>query len=88
MGINTYILSSGFTRLVTDSWMYVRGSYALGTLVMIDLYVDDMGIAAQNMKMVNKIKNNFIVKYGMKDLGEPKKMFGMQSKYSLNIIYP
>ena len=35
MDINTYILSLGFTRLVTDSCMYVRGSYGLGTLVII-----------------------------------------------------
>ena len=85
--INTYILSIGFTRLVTDSCMYVRGSYGLGTLAIIVLYVDDMGIAGQNMKLVNKIKNEFMLKYSMKDLGEPKKMLGLQFKYSLNRIF-
>ena len=34
---NIYILSLGFNQLLTDSCMYVRGSYALGTLVIIVL---------------------------------------------------
>ena len=67
--------------------MYVRGSHALGTLVIIVLFVDDMGKATLNMKMVNKIKNDFMIKYNMKDLGEPKKMLDMQFKYSLNRIF-
>jgi hypothetical protein len=82
--INTYLLSLGFTQLKTDSCMYVRGSYGLGTLVILVLYVDDMGIAAMNMKLLNKVKNVLMVKYSMKDLGEPKKMLGLQFKYSLN----
>jgi len=56
--INTYLLSLGFTQLKTDSCMYVRGSYGLGTLVILVLYVDDMGIAAMNMKLLNKVKND------------------------------
>ena len=47
--------------------MCVRGSYGLGTLAIIVLYVDDMGIAGQNMKLVNKIENEFTLKYSMKD---------------------
>ena len=44
--ISTYVISIGFTRLVTDSCMYVRGSYAISTLIIIVLYVDYMDIAA------------------------------------------
>ena len=84
--VNTYILSIGFTRLVTDSCMNIRGSYELDTLAIIVLYVDDMGIAGQIMKLVNKIKNKFVLKQSMKDLGKPQKMLGMQFKYSLNRI--
>ena len=65
MGINTYILSLEFTRLVTDLCVHVWRSYGLGTLVIIVLYVNDMGIAAQNMKMANKINNFFMVKYSI-----------------------
>ena len=46
-----------------------------------------MGIAAQNMKILNKIKNDFMTKYSMKDLGFPKKMLGLQFQYSLNRIF-
>ena len=55
MDISIYILSLGITRLVTDSYMYVcmrELFYALGALVVIVLYVDNMDKAAQNMKMV------------------------------------
>ena len=81
------ILSIGFTRLVTDACMYERGSYGLGTLAIIVLYVDDMGIAGQNMKLVNKNKNVYMLKYSMKDLDKPKKMLDLQFKYSLNRIF-
>ena len=64
--------------------MYVRGNHTVGTLVTIVLYTD---IAAQNMNMVNKIRNDFMVKYNMNDLGEPKKILGMQYKYSLSRIF-
>ena len=37
-----------------------------------------MGKAAQNIKMVNEIKNDFMVKCCMQDLGEPKTTLGMQ----------
>jgi hypothetical protein len=74
MDINNYILGMGFIRLVTDSCMYMRGTYAAGTLVLIVLYVDDMGIAAQNQKLLNQVKNGFMTKWSMKDLGEPKKL--------------
>ena len=87
MDINNYILGMGFIRLVTDSCMYMRGTYAAGTLVLIVLYVDDMGIAAQNQKLLNQVKNGFMTKWSMKDLGEPKKLLGMQIKYSLNRIF-
>ena len=55
--------------------------------MIIVLYVDDMGIAAQNMKMGTKIKNDLMVKYSKKDRGKPKPMLGMIFKYSLNRIF-
>ena len=55
MGINTYILSLGFGPLVTYSCMYVRVSYALGALVIIAIYADDVNIAARIMIKVNKM---------------------------------
>ena len=55
MSISTYILAMGVIRLVSNSCMYVRGNYAAGTLVIIDLYVDEMGIAAQQQKILNQV---------------------------------
>ena len=78
MDINTYISAMGFIGVVSDSCMYVRGSYAIGTLVIIILYVDDMGIAAQPPKILNQVKIGFMTKWSIKDLGAPNKMLGMQ----------
>ena len=50
MNMNTFILSIKFTRLLNDSNMNVRESYALGTLVIIIVYVDDMDTGAQSIK--------------------------------------
>ena len=44
MGIITYTADMMLIRLVSDSWVYVRSDYAAGTLVIIVLYVVDMGV--------------------------------------------
>ena len=55
MDINTFILGVGFIRFVSDSCMSAKGSYAIGTLAIIVLYVDDMDIAAQHQKIFNQV---------------------------------
>ena len=43
-----YIINWFYT-CVTDSCIYVRGTYTLGTFIIIVLYVDDMSTATQNI---------------------------------------
>jgi len=42
------------------------------------LYVDDMLIAARNKTRVQKLKTQLKKKFDMKDLGEAKKILGME----------
>ena len=87
MNINEFLLSKGFKRVEHDICMYVRGDYSKGTLVILLLYVDDMAIGASNLKLLNQVKNDFLTKYSMKDLGVPKKILGMEIQYTLNNIF-
>ena len=59
MDIKTYILAMGYIGLVSDSCMHLRGNYAAGTLVIIVLYVVDMGIAAQHQKILINVSIKF-----------------------------
>ena len=60
MDIN--ILAMGYSCLVSDSCMYVRSNYDEETLVIIVLYLDDMNIAFQHQKILNRVKNGFMNK--------------------------
>jgi len=42
------------------------------------LYVDDILIASRSRYAINKLKNNLPSEFEMKDLGEVKKMLGME----------
>ena len=42
------------------------------------LYVDDMLIAARSMKEINKLKTLLRKEFDMKDLGEARKILGME----------
>ena len=43
-----------FTKLKNNPYMYGRQNYGHGTLIIILLYVDDMGITAQIIKVLSK----------------------------------
>jgi len=42
------------------------------------LYVDDMLIASKSRSAINKLKKNLRSEFEMKDLGEAKKVLGME----------
>jgi Reverse transcriptase (RNA-dependent DNA polymerase) len=76
--VNAFIVSVGFTRLVSDACVYVkRTKYGM---IIMSIFVDDIVIAydARDEKDWLAIKQSFMTKYKMKDLGEVSWILGMK----------
>jgi len=76
--VNAFIVSVGFTRLVSDACVYVkRTEYGM---IILSIFVDDIVIAydARDEKEWLAIKQLFMSKYKMKDLGEVSWILGMK----------
>ncbi|GJY73682.1 retrotransposon protein, putative, ty1-copia subclass [Tanacetum coccineum] len=72
-----YMLSNGFKRSFYDNCVYYR-SYAPGKYIYLLLYVDDMLIACKSKAEIGST-NSFLKKeFDMKELGEAKKILGME----------
>ncbi|GJY31823.1 retrotransposon protein, putative, ty1-copia subclass [Tanacetum coccineum] len=74
---NEYMLSNGFKRSSYDSCVYYR-SYVLGEYIYLLLYVDDMLIACKSKAEIGYTKSLLKKEFGMKELGEAKKILGME----------
>ena len=61
--INNYLTEKGFIRLTSDNCIYIRGDINKGTYTIISIYVDDIMIAGQNIKEINKIKGELNSKW-------------------------
>ena len=55
--LNSYLIEKGFTRLNADNCIYIRGEISKGKYVIISIYINDILIAGQNMKEINRIKS-------------------------------
>ena len=77
--INDFLISIGFTRCVSDTCMYVRKTRT-GGMMMIGLFVDDLPIAfdSQDEEEWNEVKEQFMSRFKMKDLGECQLILGMR----------
>jgi hypothetical protein len=84
--INNYLTEKGFTRLDSDSCIYVRGDITKGTYIIISIYVDDIMIAGQNIKEINRIKGEFNTKWKMKDMGPISLILGCQVNQTSTMI--
>lgn len=71
------MINNGFVRCDYDSCVYLR-SLGDGTHVFLLLYVDDMLIAAKEMKHIDDLKLKLHGEFEMKDLGSAKKILGME----------
>ena len=49
-----------------------------GAYIYLLLYVDDMLIASKSRSAIDKLKKDLFSEFEMKDLGEAKKMLGME----------
>ncbi|GKD46634.1 retrovirus-related pol polyprotein from transposon TNT 1-94 [Tanacetum coccineum] len=71
-----YMLSNRFKRSSYDSFLYYR-SYAPGEYIYLLLYVDDMLIACKSKAEIGSTKSLLKKEFDMKELGEAKKILGM-----------
>ncbi|GKE00686.1 retrotransposon protein, putative, ty1-copia subclass, partial [Tanacetum coccineum] len=72
-----YMLSNGFKCSSYDSCVYYR-SYAPGEYIYLLLYVDDMLIACKSKAEIGSTKSLLKKEFDMKELGEAKKILGME----------
>ena len=74
-----------FDNFVRDK-KYIRSKYDPrvyykllgGDYIYLLLYVDNMLIASKSRSAIDKLKKQFSFEFGMKDLGEAKKVLGMK----------
>nr|GEU79183.1 retrovirus-related Pol polyprotein from transposon TNT 1-94 [Tanacetum cinerariifolium] len=71
------MLSNGFKRSSYDICIIYR-SYAPGEYIYLLLYVDDMLIACKSKAEIGSTKSLLKREFDMKDLGEAKKILGME----------
>ena len=72
-----FMLESGFHRSIKDACVYFK---RLGNdfWVYLLLYVDDMLIASKDQNEINKLKMLLKSEFEMKNLGEARKILGME----------
>ncbi|CAA0823050.1 Uncharacterized mitochondrial protein AtMg00810 [Striga hermonthica] len=67
----------GYKRCDFDCCVYTK-SLGDGSMIFLLLYVDDMLIAAKNMRDIIDLKSLLSQEFEMKDLGAAKKILGME----------
>jgi hypothetical protein len=77
--LNAFVVSIGFSRLSSDTCVYVKQS-ASGNILVISVFVDDIIIAYSNKdeKEWMVVKKLFLSKYKMKDMGDASWILGMK----------
>ena len=74
---DSFMTSHEFKRCTRDSCVYYKNCDD-GSMIYLLLYVDDMLIAAKDMKEIQKLKDQLKAEFEMKDLGAAKKILGME----------
>ena len=76
---DSFMINQKYTRSQFDHCVYFR-KLQDGTFVYLLLYVDDMLIASKNKREIDRLKAQLSSEFEMKDLGEAKKILGMEIK--------
>jgi hypothetical protein len=71
------MVSLNFTRSEYDHCVYLK-KLENGMFIILVLYFDDMFVASKSMVKINKLKAHLARIFDMKDLGETKKILGME----------
>lgn len=74
-----FVQTIGFKRSEFDHCLYYQGSMN-NNYVFLLLYVDDMLLIGPNLKLLNSIKTTLSNEFDMKDLGNAKRILGMEIK--------
>jgi len=74
---NSFIRGKRYTRNDYDSCVYYN-KLSGGDYIYLLLYVDDMLIASKSRSAIDKLKKDLSSEFEMKDLGEVKKVLGME----------
>ncbi|GJW84275.1 retrovirus-related pol polyprotein from transposon TNT 1-94 [Tanacetum coccineum] len=74
---DSLMVKHGFSRSAYDCCVYHKKAVP-GSLIYLLLYVDDMLVAAKDMEEVKKLKILLNTEFDMKDLGEARKILGME----------
>ena len=72
-----FMIGQNYTRSNFDHCVYFR-KLLDGSFIYLLLYVDDMLIASRNQGEICKLKAQLSKEFEMKDLGEAKKILGME----------
>ncbi|MGB9152505.1 MAG: reverse transcriptase domain-containing protein, partial [Alphaproteobacteria bacterium] len=77
--LNAFIVSIGFTRLASDTCVYVKRTVS-GNMIVISIFVDDIvsAYASVDEREWLVVKKLFLSKYKMKDLGDVSWILGMK----------
>ena len=74
---DSFMLSLGFDRSIKDACVYFK-HLKNGYWVYLLLYVDDMLIASKDKAEIDRLKSKLKAEFEMKDLGEARKILGME----------
>ena len=74
---DSFMVGHGYTRIDANHCVYVR-IFLGDKFIILLLYVDDMLIVGQDMKMIGDLKKELSKSFYMEDLGPAKQILGMQ----------
>ena len=66
-----------YNRTEANHCVYFR-KFHDGNFIILLLYVDDMLIIGQDVKIISRLKGELAKSFDMKDLGEARQILGMQ----------
>jgi hypothetical protein len=72
-----FMLGQGYTRSPYDPCVYFR-KVRDGSFIYLLLYVDDMLIVSKSIREIDNLKKTMSMEFEMKDLGEARKILGME----------
>jgi hypothetical protein len=74
--LNTRMTNLGFKRLQADVCVYIRKT--AGGIEIITVWVDDLLLFTNTPSLMQKLKDQLKTKFDITDLGEPKKIVGIE----------
>ena len=73
---DAHLLNIGFQKSSYDSCVYIKAEDGKAVTYLV-FYVDDMLVGAKNLAQINMIKRELQKQFEMKDLGEARRILGM-----------